>query len=84
MLLLQGLCSNTQCPYLHVNLDPAAPVCEAFLRGYCVAGAACRSKHLTKRMVRDSRAKRTLVAAPAGEPADKKQKVSCFKAARTL
>ncbi len=81
---LQGLCSNTQCPYLHVNLDPLAPVCKAFLRGYCAAGAACRSKHLTKRMVRDLRAKHTLVAGPAGEPADKKRKVGCFQAARIL
>ena len=81
---LQGLCSNTQCPYLHVNLDPSAPVCKAFLRGYCAAGAACRSKHLTKRMVQELRAKRTLVAGPAGEPADKKPKVGGFQAVRTL
>lgn len=56
----QGACSKAECPYLHVNLDPAAPVCDAFLDGYCAAGVSCRAKHLTQRMMRDSGAKPTL------------------------
>lgn len=76
VVCLQGLCSKAECPYLHVNLDPAAPVCEAFLRGYCAAGASCRSKHLTRRMLRDSRPKRTLLTG-AAEAAPKAQ--ACTK-----
>lgn len=57
---LQGACSKTDCPYLHVNLDPDARVCEAFLRGWCPDGAACRQKHLTPDMVRRLRRERTL------------------------
>ena len=36
--MLQGLCTAEKCPYLHVNVNPAAPVCQAFLRGYCPDG----------------------------------------------
>lgn len=68
---MQGLCSKADCPYLHVNLDPAAPVCEAFLRGYCAAGASCRAKHLTKRMLRDLRPKRDLLTGAAEAAANK-------------
>lgn len=53
--LLQGLCSATDCPYLHVNLSPEAPLCKAFLRGYCPAGARCPHKHYTLRMVKEER-----------------------------
>ncbi|KAK3265473.1 hypothetical protein CYMTET_25847 [Cymbomonas tetramitiformis] len=42
---LQGACSVAQCPYLHVNVDPAAPLCQAFLRGYCPKGGHCSNKH---------------------------------------
>ena len=81
----QGLCSNADCPYLHVNLDPAAPVCDAFMRGYCSAGTACRAKHLTKRMLRDMHAKR---APDAGKTVSKKRQarlclISCSLALKT-
>ena len=61
--LLQGRCTAAGCPYLHVNLPPAAPACKRFLRGYCPAGAACPHKHFTLRMVREEK---RLDAAAAG------------------
>jgi hypothetical protein len=51
-LLLQGVCSNMACPYLHVKVAADARPCKAFLQGYCAAGAACPHKHLTPRMVK--------------------------------
>lgn len=79
---VQGACSKAECPYLHVNLEPAAPVCEAFLRGYCAAGASCRAKHLTERMLRDSRPKRSLLtgaqAAAPSQPRACTQPLQCF------
>ncbi len=51
----QGLCTAADCPYLHVNLSASAPVCKAFLRGYCAAGADCPHKHYTLRMVKEER-----------------------------
>ena len=57
---VQGACSKAECPYLHINLDPAAAVCKAFLNGYCERGASCRAKHLTKCMLRESCSKRSL------------------------
>ncbi|WVZ79299.1 hypothetical protein U9M48_026896 [Paspalum notatum var. saurae] len=42
---LQGLCSNTACPYRHVKVNLNAPVCEDFLKGYCADGDECRKKH---------------------------------------
>lgn len=51
----QGCCTVEPCPYLHVNLPPAAPVCTRFLRGYCPAGVVCPHKHYTLRMVRDEK-----------------------------
>ena len=51
----QGLCTAADCPYLHVNLPPDAPVCAAFLRGHCPAGADCGHKHYTPRMVKEER-----------------------------
>ena len=52
---MQGLCTASDCPYLHVNLSAGAPVCKAFLRGYCPAGAECPHKHYTLRMVKEER-----------------------------
>ena len=52
---MQGLCTAAECPYLHVNLSAGAPVCKAFLRGYCPAGADCPDKHYTLRMVKEER-----------------------------
>ncbi|KAI9359682.1 hypothetical protein DFJ73DRAFT_817246 [Zopfochytrium polystomum] len=35
------------CPFLHVRLDPSAPVCRAFANeGYCALGAGCRHRHV--------------------------------------
>ena len=62
---MQGLCSNAHCGYLHVKLEPGARACQAFLRGFCAAGASCPRLHVTPRMLRDLRASRSLVAPPA-------------------
>lgn len=35
---LAGLCTNRNCPYRHVNVNPKASTCEGFLRGYCADG----------------------------------------------
>ena len=35
---LAGLCTNKNCPYRHVNVNPKASTCEGFLRGYCADG----------------------------------------------
>ncbi|XP_044479300.1 uncharacterized protein LOC123206214 isoform X1 [Mangifera indica] len=42
---LQGLCSNKDCPYRHVHVNPKASTCEGFLKGYCADGNECRKKH---------------------------------------
>ncbi|KAL0314367.1 UNVERIFIED_CONTAM: Zinc finger CCCH domain-containing protein 7 [Sesamum angustifolium] len=42
---LKGSCSNENCPYRHVNVNPDSTVCESFLRGYCADGNECRKKH---------------------------------------
>lgn len=64
ILHLQGCCTAEDCPYLHVNLAAAAPVCKRFLRGYCPAGTACLHKHYTLRMVREEK---TLAAGAGGK-----------------
>jgi hypothetical protein len=69
-VLLQGVCSNMACPYLHVKVAADAPPCKAFLQGYCAAGAACPHKHLTPRMVKQQQGgvvgERVAAAAAAG------------------
>jgi len=65
---LRGACAVEDCPYLHVNLPPGAPLCAAFAAGHCPAGARCRRKHFTARMARDERAQARSSAAP-GRPA---------------
>ena len=62
---MQGLCSNAHCGYLHVKLEPGVRACQAFLRGFCAAGASCPRLHVTPRMLRDLRASRSLVAPAA-------------------
>eukprot|EP00241_Pyramimonas_parkeae_P022933 CAMPEP_0114311966 /NCGR_PEP_ID=MMETSP0059-20121206/20138_1 /TAXON_ID=36894 /ORGANISM="Pyramimonas parkeae, Strain CCMP726" /LENGTH=197 /DNA_ID=CAMNT_0001436239 /DNA_START=99 /DNA_END=692 /DNA_ORIENTATION=+ len=42
---MKGVCTAISCPYLHVNVNPAAPVCQAFLRGFCPDGLDCYKKH---------------------------------------
>ncbi|KAF9598807.1 hypothetical protein IFM89_031475 [Coptis chinensis] len=54
---LQGLCTNKSCPYRHVNVNPNAPVCEGFLRGYCASAFAEDSWlifHLVAALIVDS------------------------------
>lgn len=38
IFFLAGLCSNENCPYRHVNVNPKASICEGFLKGYCADG----------------------------------------------
>lgn len=33
-----GLCTNKNCPYRHVHVNPNASTCEGFLKGYCADG----------------------------------------------
>jgi hypothetical protein len=40
-----GSCFDAQCPYPHINVNPRAAVCEAFLAGYCPQGSACKLLH---------------------------------------
>jgi hypothetical protein len=42
---LRGVCTNENCPYSHVKVSPDAEVCEAFLKGFCPAGSACKLLH---------------------------------------
>ncbi len=74
VLSFQGACSKPDCPYLHVKLDTGARVCEAFLRGWCPAGAACREKHLTPEMVRQLR--RTRILRPGAQVMPKMMSLS--------
>lgn len=38
ILVFTGSCSNENCPYRHVHVNPDSSVCESFLRGYCPDG----------------------------------------------
>ena len=43
---LRGNCSNENCRYAHVRVNPAAPVCRPFATlGYCPKGAECTERH---------------------------------------
>ena len=55
LMLVQGMCTNEQCPYAHVNVDPVAPICQDFVRGHCPRGTACPRRHMTPRMIRASK-----------------------------
>ena len=57
---LQGLCADSECPYVHVNLDAGTPVCPDFQRGYCPKGADCMQRHLSARQVKELKASQTL------------------------
>ncbi|CAO3628176.1 unnamed protein product [Cunninghamella blakesleeana] len=40
-------CKLDPCPFLHVRVDPKAPLCRAFaIEGYCSKGNACKNKHI--------------------------------------
>ena len=44
---LRGKCSNDQCRYAHVRVNPSAPVCRAFATlGFCDKGATCTERHV--------------------------------------
>jgi len=46
---LRGICTHENCPYSHVNVNPKAAICPAFLKGYCPDGVACKLKHMFKK-----------------------------------
>jgi hypothetical protein len=76
----QGMCNSASCPYLHQSAAADAPMCAAFLRGHCAAGAACAHRHFTLRMVKDERAPRA--AAPPPPPPQEpppKAEVGCAR-----
>lgn len=44
---LRGNCTNQECRYAHVAVNPSAPVCRAFASiGYCQKGAECTERHV--------------------------------------
>ena len=44
---LRGNCTNDNCRYAHVRVNPGAPVCRAFATlGYCSKGAMCPERHV--------------------------------------
>lgn len=44
---LRGNCSNPNCRYVHIRVNPAAPICRPFAtEGYCEKGADCTDRHL--------------------------------------
>ncbi|GAB7352659.1 hypothetical protein MBLNU459_g3024t2 [Dothideomycetes sp. NU459] len=46
---VRGNCTNAECPYAHVNINPAASTCRAFATmGYCEKGAACAERHVNE------------------------------------
>lgn len=44
---LRGKCTNPQCRYAHVRVNPGAPVCRAFASlGFCGKGPQCTERHV--------------------------------------
>ncbi|KAI9848632.1 MAG: hypothetical protein M1838_000471 [Thelocarpon superellum] len=44
---IKGNCSNAQCRYAHVRVNPGAPVCRRFATlGFCESGAQCTDRHV--------------------------------------
>ncbi|KAI5254801.1 hypothetical protein E4T42_02186 [Aureobasidium subglaciale] len=44
---LRGNCTNSECRYAHVAVNPVAPACRAFgTIGYCEKGADCTERHV--------------------------------------
>ena len=44
---LRGKCSNPECRYAHVRVNPSAPVCRDFASlGFCGRGADCTERHV--------------------------------------
>ncbi|KAI9749520.1 MAG: hypothetical protein M4579_006840 [Chaenotheca gracillima] len=44
---LRGKCSNPNCRYAHVRVNPGAPVCASFAKvGFCGKGAECLERHV--------------------------------------
>lgn len=41
----KGPCNGTNCPYLHVKINPDAPNCQLFKVGKCIQGKECTFKH---------------------------------------
>lgn len=46
---LRNACTKPDCPYSHIRIDPAAPVCKDFARlGFCERGAECQERHVSE------------------------------------
>ncbi|KAI5794073.1 hypothetical protein FPQ18DRAFT_329614 [Pyronema domesticum] len=44
---VRGNCTNQDCRYAHVRVNPAAPVCRRFaMLGYCPKGSECAERHV--------------------------------------
>lgn len=44
---LRGNCSNRDCRYAHIRVNPNAPVCKPFaVEGYCDKGPECTDRHV--------------------------------------
>ena len=47
MHYLRGRCSNSECRYAHVRVNPSAPICRDFATlGYCRKGVGCSERHV--------------------------------------
>jgi cleavage and polyadenylation specificity factor subunit 4 len=45
-----GECMNPECNYIHVDPKSAQKECAWYNRGFCRHGAACKSRHVRKRL----------------------------------
>lgn len=44
---IRGNCTNEQCRYSHVRVNPASPVCRNFASlGFCEKGSTCAERHV--------------------------------------
>jgi hypothetical protein len=47
MHFLRGRCTNPECRYSHIRVNPKAPVCRSFAYlGYCDKGVNCEERHV--------------------------------------
>jgi hypothetical protein len=56
---------------LHVNVNPKAAVCEAFLKGYCPDGENCKLKHVLRKKTKTKQEPKQAEPATATKPSTK-------------
>lgn len=55
IMFLRGTCTREDCRFRHVKVSEPAPVCDAFLQGYCPKGETCKLRHELTRGKRKKR-----------------------------